>query len=212
MAPKLTHLETIVSLAPDGFGLLAGITDEAIRRSVSERRATRGGRHNPLVLHGLIREAILTDTSGSNQLQGLGIRVRGGQSDSLQVSVLGYPREISLSHRPVRTFAADLTLGDEGLFPRDEGRAHVFYGANGDGLRSFAIVETRTPKADLFFGCEVLDEIRIRPVVPAATVEPDVATTNEHDDLSDILESLANSSTGLGELQDDKNSGEAAVS
>lgn len=212
MTNHLTPLEEIANLAPQAFAVLAGITDKAIQRTVSERQATRGSRLNPAVHHGGIREAILMDLEGQAELEKLGAKVTGGQSDSLSVQLAGRLGTIGLTHRPRKMHAEDFSLGDDGLFPRSMGRACLFYSDNFAGLAKFTLVETNTPKEDFFiYGCEVIDEIEIDPVAltPSSVVDPE--TTNEHDNLDDMFPQSGKDDSSVGEDSDADEVGDAAA-
>ncbi|MFC5931762.1 hypothetical protein [Cryobacterium melibiosiphilum] len=203
MPNKLTSLEEIANLVPRAFEVLAGITDKAIQRAISERQSTRGGRRNPAVFHGGVREAILMDVEGLTELEKLGITVTGGQSDSLSVRISGRLGLIGLTHRPKTMFSEDFSLGDDGLFPRNTGRACLFYSSNFTGLARFTLVETNTAKEDFFLhGCEVIDEIEFDRVALAPSSDIDPETTNEHDNLDDIFPERGEGESYVGEGSD----------
>ena len=212
MTHHLTPLEEIANLAEQAFAVLAGITDEAIRRTVSERQSTRGNRRNPAVHHGCIREAILLDVEGLAELERLGVKITGGQSDSLSVHLSGRSGTIKLSHRPRKLQAQDFSLGDDGLFPRSMGRACLFYSDNFAGLAKFTLVETNTPKEDFFIhGCEVIDQIEIEPVALTRSTAVDPETTNEHDNLDDIFPRHGEDDSSVGEDSDADEVGDATA-
>jgi len=212
MTNHLTPLEELANLAPQALAVLAGITDKAIQRTVSERRSTRDSRPNPAVHHGCIREAILMDLEGLAELEKLGATVRGGQSDSLSVQFSGRSGTMGLTHRPRKLYAEDFSLGDDGLFPRDMGRICLFYSDNFTGLAKFTLVETNTPKEDFFIhGCEVIDEIQIDPVALAPSSFIDPETTNEHDNLDDIFPRRREDVSSLGEDSDADEVGDATA-
>lgn len=203
MPTKLTPLEEIASLVPQAFEVLAGIADKAIQRTMSDRQSTRGGRRNPAVFHGGVREAILMDVGGLAELEKLGITVTGGQSDSLSVRISGCPGVLGLTHRPKTMFNEDFSLGDDGLFPRNMGRACLFYSVNFTGLARFTLVETNTAKEDFFLhGCEVIDEIEFDRVALASPSDIDPETTNEHDNLDDIFPERGEGELHVGEGSD----------
>ncbi|POH64933.1 hypothetical protein C3B59_09460 [Cryobacterium zongtaii] len=211
MTDTLTPFKELANLYSEGFGILAGMTDQAIKRTLSERQVTRDGRHNPPVFHGCVREAILMDKVGLAALEEHGMTVLGGVSDSLNVRLAGRTGVITLTHQPRKLYAESFSLGD-GLFPANAGRPCLFYAKSFAGLRKFSLVETTTPKDDFFIhGVEVIDQIEIAPVTVIESIVADPETANDHDNLDDLFAEDSETEKSTENDADDYNPGEASA-
>jgi hypothetical protein len=143
-----------------GLSVLAHLIDESIRAVSNERDEKFAGRHNPHLVHAMIRERVVLAAEGSLEFFEAGLTLNVREGDSIQVCGSATAVRPKVLHKP-----AHGSLAPEGVFDFENselfdqpGKPYIFYSMKGGRLARLIVAQVITSESRFGWRCEWIDE------------------------------------------------------